>query len=84
MPAEVKSQERQTAWEKSDRVIVPMKPGNSGGGKGATLATSSTQAPSGRRAGSTVNTSGDDSETWTSGLVSVGGEPDAGKLLVRF
>ena len=40
MPAEAKSRERQMATEKSDRAIVPMKPGNSGGGKGATLATS--------------------------------------------
>ena len=66
MPDKAKSRERQTVWEKSDRVIVPMKPGNAGGGKGATLATSSTQAPSGRRAGSTVNTCGGDNEAWTS------------------
>ena len=54
MPAKVKSQERQTALEESDRAIVPTKPGNSGGGKDPKPTTRSSRAPSARRGGTTV------------------------------
>ena len=54
MPAEVKSRERQMVQEKSDRGVVPMKPGNAGGGKAATPARRSRQAPPGLRAGPAV------------------------------
>ena len=56
MRAEVKSRETQTASEKSDDVIVPSRPGNSGGGMDVTLTTRSTRAPSARRGGDTVST----------------------------
>jgi RNA-directed DNA polymerase len=51
MSDEPKRRERQTAMGKSDRCIVPAKPGNAGGGKAATLSPQSrkaTAAPSGR------------------------------------
>ena len=54
--AEAKSRETPTASEKSDSVIVPTKPGNSGGGKGAERATRSNRAPAARRGGTTVRT----------------------------
>ena len=54
MRAEAKSRETQTASEKSDRVIVPTKPGNSGGGKGPEPTTRSTRTPSARRGGTPV------------------------------
>ena len=55
MSDEAKSRERQTAQEKSDRVIVPSRPGNSGGGKDATPTTRSERASSGHSAGTAVN-----------------------------
>ena len=54
MRAEAKSRETQTASEKSDRVVVPTKPGNAGGGKGPEPTTRSTRTPSARRGGTTV------------------------------
>ena len=54
MPDKADSQERQTTTEKSDRSIVPLKPGNAGGGKGATPTTRSTTTPSARSGGSMV------------------------------
>jgi hypothetical protein len=56
MPDKLKKQGRQMAAGKSDRCIVPLKPGNSGGGKAATPVRESTRAPSGHRAGSVVLT----------------------------
>jgi hypothetical protein len=41
MRAEATSRELQTAWEKSDRVVVPLDPGNSGAGKDPTPPTPS-------------------------------------------
>ena len=55
MSDEAKSRERQTAQEKSDRVIVPSRPGNSGGGKDATPTTRSERASPGHSAGTAVN-----------------------------
>ena len=56
MSAELKKQERQTAMGKSDRCVVPAKPGNAGGGKAATLLPQSTRASAARRGGFTVLT----------------------------
>lgn len=56
MPDKPKRRERQTEPEKSDRVIVPSKSGNSDGGKGLKPATRPMRAPSARRGGSTVST----------------------------
>lgn len=55
MSAEAKSRERQTALEKSDGVIVPTKPGNSGGGKDATPTPQSDRTSTARRGGESVN-----------------------------
>src|SRR5215218_7576280 len=56
MRAEATSRETQTAAEKSDRVIVPSRPGNAGGGKGPEPTTRSKRAPSARRGRTTVQT----------------------------
>lgn len=56
MPDESKRRERQTATGKSDRVVVPMKSGNSDGGKDATPARRSRRAPSALSGGLTVQT----------------------------
>jgi len=55
MRAKAKSREPQTASEKSDRVIVPSKPGNSGGGKGPEPTKRSTETPSAPRGGTPVH-----------------------------
>jgi group II intron reverse transcriptase/maturase len=55
MRAEATSRETQMAGEKSDRVVVPMNPGNSGGGKDPTPTTRLNRAPSARRGGIPVD-----------------------------
>jgi len=54
MPNKAESQGKQTAMEKSDRPIVPMKPGNSGGGRGATPTPRSTTTQATPRGGTPV------------------------------
>lgn len=54
MSDEPQRRERQTASRKSDCPIVAVKPGNSGGAKGAELSQRSNDSPSALRGGSTV------------------------------
>jgi RNA-directed DNA polymerase len=54
MPAEPQRRERQTSARKSDCPIVPTKPGNSGGGKGAEPPQLSSVSSSAHRGGRTV------------------------------
>ena len=56
MPDKLKKRGRQTALGKSEGCIVPLKPGNSGGGKAAEPSRGSYWASSGRRAGIAVLT----------------------------
>jgi len=56
MPYKLKKQGKQTAIGKSDRCIVPTKPGNSGGGKAATPSRGTNRAPTVRRDGDSVLT----------------------------
>ena len=56
MSAELKKRERQMAMGKSDRCVVPVKPGNAGGGKAATLLPQSMRASTARSGGFTVLT----------------------------
>ncbi len=82
MPDKLKKQGRQTAAGKSEGCIVPVKPGNSGGGKaaeptrGLTLGIVRTQS---RNRG--VNPG---APQLTLAWVCVGGEPDALTAHVRF
>ena len=56
MSDKLKKQGRQMATGKSDRCIVPVKPGNAGGGKAATLTPRSEEASTVRRDGDGVLT----------------------------
>ena len=56
MPAKLKKQGRQLATGKSEGRIVPLKPGNSGGGKAAEPSRDLNWASSGHRAGTAVLT----------------------------
>jgi hypothetical protein len=56
MPDQSTRRERQTAMGKSDRVVVPMKLGNSDGGKDATPARRSRRASSALSGGLTMQT----------------------------
>ena len=56
MPDKLEKQGRQMATGKSEGCIVPLKPGNSGGGKAAEPSRGSYWASSGRRAGIAVLT----------------------------
>jgi group II intron reverse transcriptase/maturase len=55
MPNKAESQGKQMAMEKSDRPIVPTKPGNAGGGMGATPTTRSTTTPATPSGGTPVS-----------------------------
>ena len=81
MPDKLKKQGRQMATGKSEGRVVPLKPGNSGGGKAAEPSRDLNWASSGHRAGTAVLTQALRSVSFD---VGDGGEPDALTAHVRF